>query len=163
MKRGRTSGPSGSARGEDEDGPWEPVATVVVENDFEQVVPHAARSDSGSTVPGASHTQLSHGPKEGTSLFGKSEEAGTAGRQRRSSAQSEGLGGDDASTRGRRNAYRKNWIRQTWGYEMVVGTIWPSIYYFFDSRYIDPHKERAFMKEVSTRLAGRTRLVRTTG
>jgi hypothetical protein len=145
-RKGKGSGPSGSARGDDEEGPWEPVSSVVVENDFEQVVPHAARSDSGSTAQGASHTQLSqsHGPKEGSSLFGKSEEAGTAGRQRRSSTQSDGFAGD-----GRRGEDRKKWLQQTWAYEMIVGTIWPSINYFFDSRYTDPHKERAFMKEVS--------------
>lgn len=148
-RRGKTSGPSGSARGEDEEGPWEPVSSVVVDNDFEQVVPHAARSDSGSTAQGASNTHLSHGPKEGSSLFGKSEVTGTMERDRRGSVQSEGHNGEGSTKGDKREKGLARWIQKTWGYEMVVGTIWPSINYFYDSRYTDPQKERAFMKEVS--------------
>jgi hypothetical protein len=147
-KKGKTSGPSGSARGEDEEGPFEPVSSVVVDNDFEQVVPHAARSDSGSTVQGASNTHLSHGPKEGSSLFGKSEATGTVGQERRNSAQSDGHCGEGSTKGGKRDRGMKRWVQSTWGYELIFGTIWPSINYFFDSRYTDPHKERAFMKEV---------------
>jgi hypothetical protein len=80
-KRGKGSQP-GSRYGDDEEGPFEPVSSVVVDNDFEQVVPLAARSDSGSTnrTPGASGTHVPT-TKEGSSLFGKSEDKEALGKE----------------------------------------------------------------------------------
>jgi hypothetical protein len=100
-RRGKGSGqPGGSRCGEDEEGPFEPVATVVVENDFEQVIPLAARSDSGST----NRTPGTHGPttKEGSSLFGKSEDKeGKAREGEYEDNQEQGGGG---STKGDRRS-----------------------------------------------------------
>jgi hypothetical protein len=148
-KRGKGSGqPGGSRCGEDEEGPFEPVATVVVENDFEQVVPLAARSDSGSTnrTPGASGT---HGPttKEGSSLFGKSEDKEASKMEGEAEDNAEHNGG---STKGeKKDKEWIQWIQSTWIYEFLFITIWPSIVYFFNSKYTDAAKERAFIKEAS--------------
>lgn len=149
-KRGLNSLQQSGSRydGEDDEGPWEPVSTVVVDNDFEQVVPLAARSDSGSTrTPGASASHMGATTKEGSSLFGpKSEDVDEAGQRRNSVASEvEGL----ATTGGRRDEDGRNWIQQTRVYEMLMVTMWPSVKYFFDSKYIDPQKEYAFMREVS--------------
>lgn len=149
-KRGRASGqPSGSRNGEDDEEPSEPFSTVVVDNDFEQVVPLAARSDSGSTArtPGAS---ASHGPttKEGSSLFGKSTEKGD-GQHEIGDQEGSGEQGGEGSTKGdKRMKGWKHWIETTWLYEFFIGAAWPSIVYFFNSKYTDSQKERAFIKEV---------------
>lgn len=98
-RRGKGSGqPGGSRCGEDDEGPFEPVATVVVENDFEQVVPLAARSDSGST----NRTPGTHGPttKEGSSLFGKSEDK--EGKEREGEYEDNQEQGGGGSTKGDR-------------------------------------------------------------
>jgi len=148
-KRGRGSGqPGGSRCGEDEEGPFEPVSTVVVENDFEQVVPLAARSDSGSTnrTPGASGT---HGPttKEGSSLFGKSEDK--EGQEKEKEIEDSQEQGGEGSTKGGKGDEKwKHWIQTSWLYEFIFITVWPSIVYFFNSKYSDAAKERAFIKEV---------------
>jgi hypothetical protein len=141
-----TSGQQSGSRyeGEDDEGPWEPVSSVVVDNDFEQVIPLAARSDSGSTrTPGggASTTQ-----KEGSSLFGPKSENVEEGH-RRNSATTEGA----VTTIGKRS--EDHWIQNTRVYELVSSTIWPSVQHFFDSKYSDPQKEKAFMKEVRPRKA----------
>ena len=147
-KRGKGSGqPGGSRYGEDDEGPFEPVATVVVENDFEQVVPLAARSDSGSTnrTPGAS----AQGPttKEGSSLFGKSEDKEASKIEGEVEDSAEHNGG---STKGEKKEDKwVHWIKRTWIYEFIFITVWPSIVYFFNMKYTDPQKERAFIKEVS--------------
>jgi hypothetical protein len=100
-RRGKGSGqPGGSRCGEDEEGPFEPVATVVVENDFEQVIPLAARSDSGST----NRTPGTHGPttKEGSSLFGKSEDK--EGKEREGEYEDNQEQGGGGSTKGDRRS-----------------------------------------------------------
>jgi hypothetical protein len=153
-RRGKTSGhPSGSRCGEDDEGPFEPVATVVVENDFEQVVPLAARSDSGSTnrTPGASGTGLSHGPttKEGSSLFGKSEGRTDQEGDEEAVADSGSPGGGSTKASRQRKDWKKR-VQRSWIYEFLFVTVWPSIVYFFNMKYSDPSKERAFTKEVST-------------
>lgn len=148
-RRGLTSAHQSGSRyeGDDDEGPWEPVSTVVVDNDFEQVIPLAARSDSGSTrTPGG---------KEGSSLFpgtNKSEGLDVAGQRRDSAVISEldGEGGGGAgTTTAKRDEDQRNWLQKTAAYELLVITVWPSIKYFFDSTYIDPQKEYAFMREVS--------------
>lgn len=129
--------------GEDDEGPWEPASAVIVDNDFEQVVPLAARSDSGSTRGASAQGATT---KEGSSLFGpKSEDVDAAG-QRRYSTTSDIEGG--ATTGGKRDEDIKNWIQSSKAYEMLVVTIWPSVKYFFDSKYSDPQKEYAFAREV---------------
>jgi hypothetical protein len=100
-RRGKGSGqPGGSRCGEDEEGPFEPVATVVVENDFEQVIPLAARSDSGST----NRTPGTHGPttKEGSSLFGKSEDK--EGKEKEGEYENNQEQGGGGSTKGDRRS-----------------------------------------------------------
>lgn len=148
LKRGMTSGQQSGSRyeGEDDEGPWEPVSSVVVDNDFEQVIPHAGRSDSGSTrTPGGGNSTVQ---KEGSSLFGPKSEnlddrVGGGGR-RNSAVTEEGL-----TTAGKRSEGFERWIQHTRVYETLVLTVWPSIMYFFDAKYSDPQKENAFMKEVS--------------
>lgn len=146
LKRGMTSGQQSGSRyeGEDDEGPWEPVSSVVVDNDFEQVIPSGGRSDSGSTkTPGAGGSAAQ---KEGSSLFGpKSENPDdNPGKQRRDSATTE-----EGATTAEKRSDGFHWIQNTRAYEMVVLTMWPSIKYFFDSRYSDPQKEKAFIREVS--------------
>ena len=149
LKRGMTSGQQSGSRyeGEDDEGPWEPVSSVVVDNDFEQVIPAGGRSDSGSTrTPGNGGSAVQ---KEGSSLFGpKSENPddtnGRGAGQRRDSATTDG----GATTAGKMSE-GIHWIQETRAYEMIVLTMWPSVKYFFDSRYSDPQKEKAFTKEVS--------------
>lgn len=150
LKRGMTSGQQSGSRyeGEDDEGPWEPVSSVVVDNDFEQVIPHAGRSDSGSTrTPGGGNSTVQ---KEGSSLFGPKSEnpddrvgGGGGGGRRNSAITEEGL-----TTAGKRSEGFEHWIQHTKVYETLVLTVWPSVMYFFDAKYSDPQKENAFMKEV---------------
>lgn len=151
LRRGMTSGQQSGSRyeGEDDEGPWEPVSSVVVDNDFEQVIPAGGRSDSGSTRTPGNGGSTSAAQKEGSSLFGPRSENPDdhPATKRRDSASTEGAG-----TAAGKQSGGSHWITESRPYEMVVLTMWPSVKYFFDSRYSDPQKEKAFIREVSRSL-----------
>ena len=138
VRKAKSSAANSTSRYGDDDEPGpgsgavhDPISHIVVDNDFEQFTPQAAKSESGSTTrtPGA-------GTKGETGTgAGSDEEDGTPYTP-----------SDGASiSRGNRG-----WARRNPAYELVVERIWPNLAHFLDSSFPEPAKERSFQKEVSS-------------
>ncbi|KAL7421501.1 hypothetical protein Q5752_003270 [Cryptotrichosporon argae] len=129
-RRAKASNANSTSRcGDDDDGPYEPVTVLVVDNDFEQFTPKPAKSgsESGSTpMPSASGA--------GTRRTGDDGDDGDG----------DGCFNDNSSVRRDR---RKHWIMRSAVWEWAFERVWPVVLHFVDSGYPEASKEKAYQKE----------------
>lgn len=124
---------------EDMGQPNEPVSHVVVEANFDQFTPLAAKSDSGST----NQTPATKGGQGSIDLvFSKAE--GEGGEEDDVDATQ----ADWSEVQSVRRDRRSTWLERTAAYELILERLWPNVKHFMNSSFSEASKERSFQKEV---------------